>query len=546
MSNIIGSIIAKLGLDTSDFKKEVSDSGSILDNLKGRMSGIGSTMAGVAGGLGIFELVKGLGEGIKGAIEGALESATNLVAESERLGTSTDFLQGWSGAAEDFGISTEQATKALDHLQKTQGDAMNGNEEAIASFKRIGVEYEDAAHHARPLESVILDTNAALQDITEPGARASAVMDLYGTRAGRVVDILSQRPTAFADAIERASKVTKENTEAMAKANSEAHSFFRTVGAAFGNFIGDQLRQSERAGNEVAREIRADYGKPGEPAAPDDSLVPKAPAAPKKSKVELADAQTDAAAAAIDAKIAEKDKTLADQIADVKDERTKVLNDAHDLSLDGEDRAKLLKEYGQLGEKLHSLTEQLAKSDQHAGDRASKEQDRTSRIKEIRDASDAKILRDAKPLDAQRADLVNDRSKALSDSNNSSLTDEERERAAEKYSQLGGEIARLTQEIAKKAEEETKEPDQKRHAIENVPTSDTIAQLANNVDARSSVGTTDDAVRSRVWALKGLDNQGMAPGQADAAAAAKESITVLQGILTQAEATVAQLKTLTG
>ena len=71
MSNIIGSIIAKLGLDTSDFKKEVSDSGSILDNLKGRMSGIGSTMAGVAGGLGIFELVKGLGEGIKGAIEGA-------------------------------------------------------------------------------------------------------------------------------------------------------------------------------------------------------------------------------------------------------------------------------------------------------------------------------------------------------------------------------------------------------------------------------------------------------------------------------------------
>lgn len=171
----IGSLIASLKLDNSDFNKGVNDSGGRLKSI-GKTAGIvGASVvgAGVAAAGALFSITKGAGE-----------AADELLDLSDVTGMSTDEMQRWRGVATKAGVSADavadaslKLTKSFDSLGK-EGSSSN---EAI---KELGLSFED-------LENMDTDDRMdaiikGLSDVEDGTRRAELGTELFGGKWGEI------------------------------------------------------------------------------------------------------------------------------------------------------------------------------------------------------------------------------------------------------------------------------------------------------------------------------------------------------------------------
>jgi len=127
------SIMARFGMDATGFKagiKQVESASKGLSrdlnaNLKGAIAGAFGTAAIVAAG------------------KATLDYAGQIADLSQRLGVSTDALQEFDFAARLSGTNLETFTGFMEKLSVSREEALDGNDEMIASFARLGVSLED-------------------------------------------------------------------------------------------------------------------------------------------------------------------------------------------------------------------------------------------------------------------------------------------------------------------------------------------------------------------------------------------------------------------
>jgi hypothetical protein len=68
-----------------------------------------------------------------------IEFGSQMNDLAERLGTTTTKMQEWNYAAEQNGATSEHVTKFFEDLSVAQTKALDGNEDTIEAFKRLGV-----------------------------------------------------------------------------------------------------------------------------------------------------------------------------------------------------------------------------------------------------------------------------------------------------------------------------------------------------------------------------------------------------------------------
>ncbi|VEB99934.1 Uncharacterised protein [Cedecea lapagei] len=139
MPTIIDSLVVTLGLDSSGFKKGQKDVGKGLKDTKDNaeqtakdMEAAGKRAASFFGSI-RNEVIALAGVslsliGVKNFVTGMTESLTKLSVTSKALDLSPKQLEGWTGAAEAVGSSTEKVTGILGNFQKLVNDFRGGGD----------------------------------------------------------------------------------------------------------------------------------------------------------------------------------------------------------------------------------------------------------------------------------------------------------------------------------------------------------------------------------------------------------------------------------
>lgn len=193
------SLIATLGANIAPFTRELSAA-------KGEAQKQGSGI-GAAFGNEITSKLAGLASvaGLSAIAKETIEWGSRVQDLSMRLGISTDAIQQWEFALKQTGSSIEAAAPFFEKLAQSRKKALDGNEQAIASFAKFGITL-DQLRNTR-----LEDIGAQIARAFETGDPQQLIADfraLGGKSAGALVAAFREGLTdLFKDAPIAASEV---------------------------------------------------------------------------------------------------------------------------------------------------------------------------------------------------------------------------------------------------------------------------------------------------------------------------------------------------
>lgn len=162
------------------------------DRAAGSFGGL-TTMVGSARSImGAFGVTLGL-VGLVQFGRHVIDTVGGLGEMAEQMGVTTQALQVYQFTADQAGLKQEQLATGLQFFTRRIGEAAEGNDEAIDSFRKLGIGILDAGGNIRPTESVLEAVAARLSEFEDPARRATAAAELFGARGGaRMLPMLTE------------------------------------------------------------------------------------------------------------------------------------------------------------------------------------------------------------------------------------------------------------------------------------------------------------------------------------------------------------------
>lgn len=128
----------------------------------------------------------------------------DLNTRSAISGIATDTLQEFEYIADLVDVSVERLTDSTKDLTTRIGDAIDGNEEYMASFDRLGVSLTDSSGKVRDMEEIYWDVIYALADMEAGIERDNLAMQLMGESARELNPMLNQTSEGLEELRDRA------------------------------------------------------------------------------------------------------------------------------------------------------------------------------------------------------------------------------------------------------------------------------------------------------------------------------------------------------
>jgi hypothetical protein len=117
-------------------------------------------------------------------LESVVNEADKLNDAAERIGTTTQALQGLGYAAGLAGSDSETLNQGLKFLTKTIAEASGGSKTAQKAFTDLGVSYKNADGSLKRSDQLFGDIADALKKVEDPTKRAALSMGVF-SRAGQ-------------------------------------------------------------------------------------------------------------------------------------------------------------------------------------------------------------------------------------------------------------------------------------------------------------------------------------------------------------------------
>ncbi len=164
--------------------------------------------------LGVFGV--GLGAGAVIAFgKHVVDTIGGLAEQAEQLGITAKTLQVYEHHALQAGVQSEQLQTGIAKLTRTIGEAVDGSDDAIKAFNKLGVGILDASGKVRSTDAVIADLAVKISALEDPSARAAAAVDFFGKAGQKLLPLLSEIARngmpALIEAAERAGAVVGDD-----------------------------------------------------------------------------------------------------------------------------------------------------------------------------------------------------------------------------------------------------------------------------------------------------------------------------------------------
>lgn len=194
MPLLLGSVTAKLGLDSSEYSRGILSANALT-------SVFGQTFANfvaspLAGSIDVFSRVAGGAVRLGNEILSMAESIQRL---STATGVSAETIQALREEFATTGLAVEEADQSLRIFARTLGDAQSVGGGAADSFARLGIDASKLATGESGLRAVL----DALVKLPDAQARASAANDLFGRGFGDGVAVLNRGAAGIDAATEK-------------------------------------------------------------------------------------------------------------------------------------------------------------------------------------------------------------------------------------------------------------------------------------------------------------------------------------------------------
>ncbi len=185
MADYLARLAVLIGADSSELQRELNQSVQKTEAAADRIEKRTNRM-GVAIGAGVAAAAVALGAVVNSAIDRADE--INTVAE--KIGTSAGRLSELAFAAEQSGSGLGALDKSITRLNRTQGEALAGNEKSIALFRALGIEIADSSGKARDSQDLFADLADRIASIPDPAQQTAVAMQALGKGGAELVPLL--------------------------------------------------------------------------------------------------------------------------------------------------------------------------------------------------------------------------------------------------------------------------------------------------------------------------------------------------------------------
>lgn len=186
------SALGSAGRAVDSFNKKFDGIASTIFNARTAVAGFAVVVAAQAVGRFVGEIV---------------EAGGALHDMSQRARVSVETLQVWRSIAADAGADAGAVESAFRKLSKSMAGAARGSKLQAASFKELGVEFQNADGSLRSTEDVLIDTGAALAGMEDDAKATAIATQLLGPAGAALVPAFNQG----ADAVRKLSVELKEN-----------------------------------------------------------------------------------------------------------------------------------------------------------------------------------------------------------------------------------------------------------------------------------------------------------------------------------------------
>jgi hypothetical protein len=110
---------------------------------------------------------------------------------SDVIGVNVDTLQKFRFAAEQAGVSTDQADVALRRFSRRLGEAKRGTGELLPALRRLGIDVESSAGRSKNAEAVLLEFADALVDVEDQSQRLALAFKAFDSEGAELVKTLA-------------------------------------------------------------------------------------------------------------------------------------------------------------------------------------------------------------------------------------------------------------------------------------------------------------------------------------------------------------------
>jgi len=301
--------IAQLGIDVSEFVREINKANAKLDELnnqgKKAAEGVGVLESGMKKLVALFSV-----GAITGFVRSIGQAASEIQDTADRLDITAESVQGLSDYFSESGAKASDFDKAMVKLNQTLDDARGGNEKALSSFEKLGITWQDIA--TKSPDGILKLIADGMKDAVNPTEAMAAALDLLGKSGEKLIPGLkagSAEMERFANAAtkfsnEEVAKIDKafdDIARSVKKASVEIAQFWMQLGSKEGranlayqlgiaNAPTTHLSDDEfkkKMAEADARIAQRKSGAPTEPAIPEDPRI--AAEKEKASKGELKD-----------------------------------------------------------------------------------------------------------------------------------------------------------------------------------------------------------------------------------------------------------------
>lgn len=148
-----------------------------------------------------LEAMKTIGEAVVKPFESLYEisaesanAADHLTDLSKKLGISRDELEEWGFVAQLTGSNAGEMQNALRLLNKDIAGAINGNKEAVESYRKLGVELKNQDGSYKQAGDVLHDILGELSKIPDEAQRAAKGMEFFGRGGVNIRELFGVGP----------------------------------------------------------------------------------------------------------------------------------------------------------------------------------------------------------------------------------------------------------------------------------------------------------------------------------------------------------------
>lgn len=197
--------VVEIGGDNSGLKKALAESGGLVGKFATDMASVQSVAAqsiqGVGGGFatmaikaigGFASLAATVGAAAIVMANNTANAANEVSRMSDRAGIGAQDLSKLSYAFNISSVSSEELGQGLKGLAVKMNEAANGNEEALSTFKSLGVEVKDAAGKMRPIQDVLFDVADAFKQMPDGAQKSALAVKLMEESGLKLLPVLNQ------------------------------------------------------------------------------------------------------------------------------------------------------------------------------------------------------------------------------------------------------------------------------------------------------------------------------------------------------------------